>query len=60
MFTVVRSTSRKYGYSIKAPTEVKWAKGPGNTFGWYRRKRDAQNRCDELNKSKNERPSDNK
>ena len=53
MFTVVPSTSRKYGYSIKAPAEVKWAKGPGNTFGWYRRKRDAQQRCDELNKGKN-------
>jgi hypothetical protein len=53
MFTVVPSTSRKYGYSIKALGEVKWAKGPGKTFGWYKRKRDAQQRCDELNKGKN-------
>jgi len=52
MFTVVPSTSRKYGYSIKAPADGKWAKGPGNTFGWYRRKRDAQGRCDELNREK--------
>lgn len=51
MFTVVRSTSRKYGYSIKAPADVTWAKGPGNTFGWYKRKQDAQRRCDELTKS---------
>jgi hypothetical protein len=49
MFIVVPSTSRKYGYSIKAPAHVTWAKGPGNTFGWYKRKRDAQQRCDELN-----------
>jgi hypothetical protein len=49
MFVVVPSTSRNYGYSIQAPADVTWAKGPGNTFGWYRRKRDAQRRCDELN-----------
>ena len=52
MFTVVPSTSRKYGYSIKAPVDVEWAKGPGNTFGWYSRKVDAQQRCDELNRGK--------
>jgi len=51
-FIVVPSTSRNYGFSIKAPADVKWAKGPGNTFGWYRRKRDAQHRCDELNRGK--------
>jgi hypothetical protein len=49
MFTVVPSTSRKYGYSIKAPAAVTWARGPGNTFGWYKRKRHAQQRCKELN-----------
>lgn len=49
MFTVVPSTSRKYGYSIKAPAAVTWARGPGNTFGWYKRKCDAQQRCNELN-----------
>jgi hypothetical protein len=53
-FTVVPATSRKYGYCIKAPADVTWAKGAGNTFGWYRRKWDAQQRCDELNKGKNE------
>jgi hypothetical protein len=49
VFTVVASTSRKYGYSIKAPAAVTWAKGPGDTFGWYKRKRDALRRCEELN-----------
>jgi hypothetical protein len=52
MFTVVPSTSRKYGYSIKAAADVTWAKGPGNTFGWYKRKQDAQYRCDVLNQMK--------
>lgn len=54
MFTVVPSTSRKYGYSIKAPASITWATGPGNTFGWYRRKSDAQHRCDELNQIRND------
>jgi hypothetical protein len=49
-FTVVKSTARKYGYSIKAPSRVKWARGPGNTFGWYKRKSDAHQRADELNR----------
>ena len=52
MFTVVPSTFRHYGYSIKAPTDITWAKGPGNTFGWYKRKRDAQQRCDVLNRAR--------
>jgi hypothetical protein len=51
MFTVVPSTSRKYGYSIRAPAFITWATGPGNTFGWYRLKSDAQKRADELNRS---------
>jgi hypothetical protein len=54
MFTVVPSTSRKYGYSIKAPADVTWPKVPGNTCGWYKRKRDAQRRCDELNQGRRE------
>ena len=64
-FTVVASTSRKYGFSIKAPANVRWAKGPGNTFAWYKRKKDAQQRCDELNQGttieecKNESTTDN-
>ena len=54
MFVVVLATSRKYGFSIKAPADVNWAMGSGNTFGWYKRKRDAQRRCDELNKGQDE------
>ena len=50
MFTVVPSTSRKYGYSIKAPPGIPWATGPMNTFGWYKCKADAQKRADELNR----------
>ena len=50
MLTVVPSTSRKYGYCIQAPADVTWAMGPGNTFGWYGRKQDAQQRCNELNR----------
>ncbi len=57
MFTVVPSTCRKYGYSIQAPADVTWAMGPGNTFGWYRRKRDAQHRCDELNRVRRAEPN---
>ena len=52
MFVVVPSTSRSYGYSIQAPADVTWAMGPGNTFGWYKRKKDAQRRCDELNRGR--------
>jgi hypothetical protein len=51
MFTVVKSTSRSYGYSIKAPAHITWAQGPGNTFGWYRRKSDAQTTADAHNKA---------
>jgi hypothetical protein len=58
MFTVVPSTSRKYGHSIKAPADVTWTKGPGKTFGLYKRKRDAQQRYDELNKGKNGRTTE--
>jgi hypothetical protein len=50
-FVVVKSLTRKYGYSIKAPASVTWATGPGNTFGWYRLKSDAQKRANELNRS---------
>lgn len=51
-FLVVKSLSRNYGYSIKAPKNINWAEGPQNTFGWYRRKSDAQHRVDVLNKGK--------
>ncbi len=51
MFVVVKSRLRHYGYSIKAPVGVTWATGPGNTFGWYKRKADAEKRADELNRA---------
>jgi hypothetical protein len=50
-FIVVKSLTRKYGYSIRAPRHVTWATGPTNTVGWYRRKSDAQKRADELNRT---------
>ena len=50
-FIVVKSQTRKYGYAIRAPRHVTWATGPKNTFGWYRRKSDAQERADELNRA---------
>jgi len=50
-FVVVKSLTRRYGYSIRAPKSVTWATGPQNTVGWYRRKADAQRRADELNRA---------
>lgn len=50
-FVVVKSLTRSYGYSIQAPSGVTWVKGPHHTFGWYRLKRDAQKRADELNRA---------
>jgi hypothetical protein len=50
-FVVVRSLTRSYGYSIKFPPSITWAKGPQNTVGWYRRKVDAIQRADELNRA---------
>ena len=41
-FQVVRSRTRQYGYSVQAPRQISWAIGPGNTFGWFQRKCDAQ------------------
>ncbi len=52
-FVVVKSLTRKYGYTIKAPPFITWAIGPQNTCGWYRRKADAQKRADELNEGLN-------
>jgi hypothetical protein len=49
MFTVIRSRTRRYGYAIQAPAGVRWAIGPGRSFGWYRYKRDAEQRARELN-----------
>lgn len=48
-FVVVKSLTRTYGYTIKAPPFITWARGPQNTFGWYRRKTDAQKRAEALN-----------
>ncbi len=48
-FCVVHSRSRHYGYSIQAPPHITWALGPGNSFGWYRRRSDAQQRADLYN-----------
>jgi len=50
-FVVVKSLIRKYGYSIQAPPNITWAVGPAHTFGWYRRKSDAKQRADELNRT---------
>ncbi len=50
-FVVVKSLTRKYGYSIQASQSITWATGPQKTVGWYRRKSDAQKRADELNRA---------
>ena len=50
-FIVVKSLTRRYGFSIQAPPNVSWATGPHGTFGWYRLKSDAQKRADELNRA---------
>lgn len=50
IFVVVKSLTRNYGYSIKAPKGISWAIGPENTFGWYRLKSDAQKQVDVWNK----------
>lgn len=50
-FVVVKSLTRRYGYAIKAPSHITWAKGPQNTFGWYRLKSEALRRTDELNRT---------
>ena len=48
-FTVVPHPQKNGCYAIQAPPFITWAKGPGNTFGRYRRKTDAQQRADEHN-----------
>ena len=50
-FVVVKSLTRRYGFSIQAPPNTPWATGPQGTFGWYRLKSDAQERADELNRA---------
>ncbi len=55
-FVVVKSLTHKYGYAIQAPPSITWAKGAQNTFGWYRRKSDAQERADELNRHRGDNP----
>ena len=56
-FVVVKSLTRKYGYAIQAPRSITWAQGPQNTFGWYRRKSDAQERAEELNRASGDNPN---
>jgi hypothetical protein len=51
IFTVVRSRTRNRGYTVQAPPGVRWAIGPGQTCGWYRRKQDAEQRAKELSKA---------
>lgn len=48
-FVVVKSLTRRYGYAIKAPWFITWARGPQHTVGWYRTKTAAQARAKELN-----------
>jgi hypothetical protein len=50
-FVVVKSLTRRNGYSIQAPPNITWATRPQNTFGWYRYKSDAQKRADEFNQA---------
>jgi hypothetical protein len=50
-FVVVKTLTRKYGYSIQAPPGITWATGPQRTFGWYRYKSDAQSRADVFNRA---------
>jgi hypothetical protein len=45
-FQVVRSRTRPYGYSIQAPPQITWVIGPGHTFGWFKRRCDAQQAVD--------------
>jgi hypothetical protein len=51
MFQVVRSLTRRYGWSIQAPPGTTWVIGPCRTFGWYRYKRDAIARADAFNRA---------
>lgn len=48
-FCVVPSRSRHYGYCIQAPPHITWALGPGNSFGWFKRKSDARQSADVYN-----------
>jgi hypothetical protein len=58
-FQVVRSpycgrnntASKRSGYTVKAPPEITYYTGPGNTAGWYRTKGYAQIRCDIMNEA---------
>lgn len=50
-FVVVKSLTRRHGYSIQAPPSITWATGPQKAFGWYRLKSEAQKRADELNRA---------
>ena len=43
--------SKRSGYTIKAPPEITYYMGQGNTAGWYKYKHVAQKRCDEMNEA---------
>jgi hypothetical protein len=46
-FVAVKSRTRAYGYAVQDTTgKAAWVAGPGHTFGWYKRKADAQKRAD--------------
>lgn len=51
-FIVVKSRSRKYGYALQdtqAPPKPNQYVRQDNIAGWYKLKKDAQARADELN-----------
>lgn len=46
-----KSQTRKYGYTVRDVNNLTtWFIGPNCTGGWYKKKRDAQQRADVLNK----------
>jgi hypothetical protein len=49
-FVVVKTHSRAYGYSLKNTGKpLSWITGPGQTFAWYKYKKDAISRANEFN-----------
>lgn len=51
-YIATKSRTRHYGYTVKDTTgETLYFIGPGCTGGWYKYKRDAQTRADELNRA---------
>lgn len=50
MIIVRKSTKRKYGYELFSDIALSWVIN-GHSFGWYRYKKDAIKRAEELNKA---------